>query len=192
MTNANMRCDSRRNVFFHRRKENSSSFLAAVVASATFTATAIAAAANIITRCCCHQCRNIAVSVTTATAVTSAVSTATTATATVAPSSPVQSVVHPHCHSLHAHVIAPHCRRVIVDLSCQPPPPFATPITGWLMSVYSSRRWGVWGHHLPFLFSGLVHSPSSSFEKCVPGAAELRPPRRLSLRSQEANSGHTL
>ena len=44
-------------------------------------------------------------------------------------------------------------------LSCQPQHAFAAPVTSLLLSLYSFRGWGVWGHHLPLLFSGLVQLP---------------------------------
>ena len=34
-----------------------------------------------------------------------------------------------------------------------------SPVTSWLLFVYPSSRWGVWGYHLPLLFSGLVQLP---------------------------------
>jgi hypothetical protein len=51
---------------------------------------------------------------------------------------------------------------------------------------------GGWGHHLPLLFSGLVQLPLVVTLKMRHGAAELRPPRRLSLRSRAANFGQPL
>jgi hypothetical protein len=51
----------------------------------------------------------------------------------------------------------------------------------------TADRGGGWGHHLPLLFSGLVQLPLVVAPKMRRGAAELRPPRRLSLRSRAAN-----
>ena len=51
---------------------------------------------------------------------------------------------------------------------------------------------GGWGHHLPLLFSGLIQLPLVVALKMRRGAAELRPPRRLSLRSRAANFGQPL
>jgi hypothetical protein len=51
---------------------------------------------------------------------------------------------------------------------------------------------GGWGHHLPLLFSGLDQLPLVVALKMRRGAAELRPPRRLFLRSRAANFGQPL
>ena len=51
---------------------------------------------------------------------------------------------------------------------------------------------GGWGHHLPLLFSGLDQLPLVVTLKMRRGAAELRPPRRLSLHSRPANFGQPL
>ena len=144
------------------------------VAVATFAATAIAAAAAVVDRRRHSRlCRNIAVSVATTASATPAVITAATATVTVAPSLPVQSFFHPPALSSTAR--SRRCPPATVHL-CRS----------------RHRLVGSGAIICPFYSADSSISPSSSLEKCISGAAELRPPRRLSLRSRAASFDHPL
>ena len=95
-------------------------------------------------------------------------------------------------HPLHAHVVAPRCRRVIGRslASHRTPLPLPSPV-GCCLSLISTDG-GSGAIICPFYSADLSFSPSSSLEKCVAGAAELGPPRRLSLRSRAASFDHPL
>ena len=98
----------------------------------------------------------------------------------------------PLCHPLHAHIITP-CRCLVIGCSlashCMPLP-LPSPV-GCCLSILSADG-GSGAIICPFYSVDLSNSPSSSLEKCVAKAVELRPPRRLSVRSRAASFDHPL
>ena len=137
-----------------------------------------------------HCCHNIAVSIATTAATTSAVATAANATVDVTPSSLVKFFSTPLlCHPLHTHIVAP-CVIGHSLASHRMPLLLPSPVDCCLSILSVDEESGA--IICPFYSMDLSNSPLMSLEKCVAGAAELRPLRRLSLCSRAANFGHPL